>query len=211
MTVRSLIGEDAVWTNKVYSRTSDKTSSEGEAFPDLVPAGSPASSFPVREDILAVTEDETETGWRSDFATVNRWGAFSAGIHLTQVELDYSTVLEGDWIRFVYDDDDFRPDPEQRFIVLTPANINSSLSRKETTMQVYQTRCSGAAIVFPYRRARERDGFTDESLASPRFSRELAPGSRTRYLRRLAISPFPSFPDLAANETNNSRTKKSRM
>lgn len=53
LTLRSLIGENSVWTNKTYYRTSDKISSEGESFPDLVPAGSPASSFPVREDICS--------------------------------------------------------------------------------------------------------------------------------------------------------------
>jgi hypothetical protein len=98
-----LIGEEAVWTNKVYYRKSDKISSEGEAFPDLVPPGSPASSFPVREDIITIGEDEQEIGWRSDFETVNQWGVFSAGIRVTQIELDYDTVLDGDWNRFVYD------------------------------------------------------------------------------------------------------------
>ncbi|MES2604066.1 MAG: carboxypeptidase regulatory-like domain-containing protein, partial [Pseudomonadota bacterium] len=85
LTLRSLIGDSAVWTNKVYFRRSDKTSSEGEAFPDLAPAGSPASSFPVREDIITVGEDETETGWRNDFETVNQWGVFSAGTQVTQI------------------------------------------------------------------------------------------------------------------------------
>src|SRR5690606_18895361 len=73
LTLRTLVGEDAVCTNKVYRRTSNKISSEGEASPDLVPADSPAASFPVREGILTVAEDETEIGWRSDFSTVNRW------------------------------------------------------------------------------------------------------------------------------------------
>ena len=62
LTLRSLVGEKAVWTNRIYSRSSNKISSEGESFPDLVPAGSPASSFPVREDIITVSEDEAETG-----------------------------------------------------------------------------------------------------------------------------------------------------
>jgi 5-hydroxyisourate hydrolase-like protein (transthyretin family) len=132
LTLRSLIGEKAVWTNKVYHRKSDKISSEGEAFPDLVPEGSPASSFPLREDIITIGEDETEIGWRSDFETLNQWGEFSAGVRVTQIELDYNTVLNGDWIRFTYDEDDFRQDPEQRFIVLTPENINSSINQKET-------------------------------------------------------------------------------
>ena len=39
LTLRSLIGDEAVWTNKVYYRKSDKISSEGEAFPDLVAPG----------------------------------------------------------------------------------------------------------------------------------------------------------------------------
>src|SRR5690606_14142577 len=114
-TLRSLVGADAVWTNKVYRRASNKTSSEGEAYPDLAPEGSPASDFPARERIMTVTEDETETGWRSDFSSMNRWGAFSAGVQVSQVELAYDTVLDGDWIRYVYDDDDFRPDPDQHF------------------------------------------------------------------------------------------------
>src|SRR5690606_24899704 len=44
-TLRSLIGEQAVLTNRIYYRTSDKISSEGEVFPDLAPEGSPASGF----------------------------------------------------------------------------------------------------------------------------------------------------------------------
>jgi hypothetical protein len=204
LTLRSLIGENAVWTNKAYYRSSNKISSEGEAFPDLVPPGSPASSFPVREDIITITEDETETGWRSDFATVNRWGAFSAGLHVTQVDLDYSTVLDGDWIRFVYDDDDFRPDPEQRYIVLTPANINSSLSRKETSYAGYADQL--------FRRGKwdfrtgvrlERDGFTDESLVSPRFSANWRPNRRARYFATAGLfHQSPRYLELAANAAN---------
>ncbi|MDQ5978151.1 MAG: hypothetical protein QG602_1125, partial [Verrucomicrobiota bacterium] len=120
-TLRSLVGDEAVWTNKVYYRKSDKLSSEGEAFPDLVPQGSPASSFPVRENIITIGEGETEIGWRSDFKTVNHWGVFSAGIHATQLDLDYTTVLAGDWNRFIYDGNDLRANPGQRYIVLTPA------------------------------------------------------------------------------------------
>src|SRR5690606_18693038 len=59
-TLRSLIGDAAVWSNKIYYRSSDKVSSEGEAFPDLVPPGTPAAEFPVREDIITITEGETE-------------------------------------------------------------------------------------------------------------------------------------------------------
>lgn len=204
LTLRSLVGEDAVWTNKVYYRASNKISSEGEAFPDLVPPGSPASSFPVREDIITVTEDETEIGWRSNFVTANRWGAFNAGVQLTQIDLDYATVLDGDWTRYVYDSDDFRPDPAQRFIVLTPENINASLDRKATSYAAYVDQVFkrdawdlGAGVRL------ERDGLTDETLVSPRLRLNWQRSKRVRYFATAGLfHQSPRFLDLAANEAN---------
>jgi 5-hydroxyisourate hydrolase-like protein (transthyretin family) len=205
LTLQSLIGENAVWTNKVYRRASDKISSEGEAFPDLAPAGSPASSFPVRENIITIGEKETETGWRSDFGTMNRWGVFSAGIQVTQIDLDYDTVLDGDWIRFVYDDDDFRPDPNQRYIVLTPANINSSLRQKETSYAGYvdQVFKLGDWDIRTGLRL-ERDGFAEQSLVAPRFSVNWRPSSTVRYFATAGLfHQSPRFLNLAANESND--------
>ena len=209
LTLRSLVGDDAVWTNKVYYRRSDKLSSEGEAFPDLVPAGSPASSFPVREDIITIGEDESELGWRNDFETANRWGMFSAGTQLTQIGLDYRTVLDGDWNQFIYDDDDFRPDPNQRFIVLTPANVNSSLNQKETNYAAYVDQ------VFEYGDwdirtglRFERDGFADQSFASPRFSVNWRPGSIRYFATAGLFHQSPRYLHLAANPANDLKTEE---
>lgn len=210
LTVRSLIGAEAVWTNRFYYRKSDKLSSEGEAFPDLVPEGSPASSFPVREDIITIGEDEKEIGWRSDFKTVNKWGVFSAGIQTTQIELDYDTVLDGDWIRFIYDQNDLRPNPNQRYIVLTPASTNSSLERKETSYAGYIDQVfergdwdfhTGVRI--------ERDGFADQSFASPRFSVNWQPGNKIRYFATAGLfHQSPRYLDLAADASNDLETEE---
>lgn len=210
LTLRSLIGEKSVWTNKIYYRTSDKMSSEGEAFPDLVPAGSPASSFPVRENIITIGEDEKEIGWRSDFETLNQWGVFSAGVRVTQLELNFDTVLDGDWTQFIYDNDDFRADPEQRFIVLTPGNINSSISQKEISYAGYVDQVFefgdwdfGTGLRF------ERDGFADESFASPRFSTNWRPSKTIRYFATAGLfHQSPRFLELAANESNDLKTEK---
>ncbi len=210
LTLRSWIGEDAVWTNKVYYRKSDKVSSEGESFPDLVPPGSPASSFPVRENIITIAENETEIGWRSDFETENHLGMFNAGVRVTQVELDYNTVLDGDWNRFVYDDDDFRPDPEQRYIVLTPENINSSIRRKETNYAGYVDQVFefgdwdlGTGLRF------ERDGFADESFLSPRFRANWQPSIKVRYFASAGLfHQSPRYLELAANELNDLKTEE---
>lgn len=210
LTLRSLIGEQAIWTNKVYYRKSDKISSEGEAFPDLVPAGSPASSFPVREDIITIGEDETEIGWRSDFETVNQWGIFSAGIRATQIEMDYDTVMDGDWIRFVYDDDDFRPDPDQLYIVLTPADTNSSLHQKETSYAGYVDQVFEIGDWDFLTGVRfEQDGFADESFASPRFSVNWWPGNTIRYFATAGLfHQSPRYLHLAANASNDLKTEE---
>lgn len=210
ITLRSLIGDKAVLTNKLYYRKSDKVSSEGEAFPDQVAEGSPASDFPLREDIITIGEAETEIGWRSDFDTVNQWGLFSAGVRVTQIELDYYTVLDGDWIRFVYDNDDFRPDPQQRYIVLTPDSINSALKQKETSYAGYVEQVFqqgdwdfGTGLRF------ERDGFAGQSAVAPRFSVNWQPGKKVRYFASAGLyHQSPRYLELAANASNKLKMEK---
>ena len=132
LTWRRLVGANSEWTNRLYLRANDKTTSEGEAYPDLVPEGTPAQDVPVRERLMTVTEQETETGWRSDYVTRNRFGHGSAGLHVWQTDVDYSTSLREEWDRFVYRTTDPRP-PGQQFITLTPESINSVYGVKETS------------------------------------------------------------------------------
>jgi hypothetical protein len=141
---------------------------------------------------------------------VNQWGVFSAGTQVTQIELDYDTVLDGDWNRFIYDDDDFRPDPGQRFIVLTPANIDSSLSQKVTSYAGYvdQVFERGDWDIRTGLRF-ERDGFADESFASPRFSVNWRPSKTIRYFATAGLfHQSPRFLHLAANASNDLKTEE---
>jgi hypothetical protein len=179
-TWRRAIGTDAEWTNRVYFRESDKTSAEGEAYPDLVPDGTPADRIPVRERLLTVTEKDSEFGWRSDVTMGNAWGRLSAGLHVMNVDLGYSTRLREDWIRFIYESGDPRP-PGANYIVLRPADIDSTYAQKETHYALYGEQ------VFDWGRASLRtglrfdyDGFSDQNLVSPRvaFNYSLSPSVR---------------------------------
>ncbi|HKL64161.1 MAG TPA: hypothetical protein VJ883_12375, partial [Woeseiaceae bacterium] len=170
LTWRRLVGESGEWTNRLYVRANDKTSSEGEAYPDLVPDGTPAGAVPVRERLVTVTEKETEAGWRSDYVTQNRFGQGSAGLRVWQTDVDYSTFLREDWDRFVYRSADPRP-PGQQYITWTPENINSVYEAKETSYAAYGEQ------IFELGRwdlraglRYDRDGFADESLLSPRLA-----------------------------------------
>lgn len=210
LTLRSLVGDEAVWTNKVYYRKSDKISSEGEAFPEQVPEGSPAANFPVRENIISVAEIEKEIGWRSSFETPNRWGVLTAGIQTAQIELNYDTLLSGDWNRFIFDDDDFRPNPEQNYTVLTPADTNSSLSQKKTNYAGYADQLFELGNWDIHTGLRfERDGFADENFASPRFSVNWKPANTIRYFATAGLfHQSPRYLQLAANDSNQLKTEQ---
>ncbi len=203
LTWRHLVGETGEWTNRLYLRANDKTSAEGEAYPDLVPEGTPAEDIPVRERLITVGEKETEIGWRSDFATRNRFGQASAGLRVWQTDVDYSTFLREDWDRFVYRSTDPRP-PGQQYITLTPDNINSVYAEKETSYAAYGEQ------VFEFGRwdlraglRYDRDGFSDESLVSPRFAANWRPDPDLRVSASAGVFyQSPRFLVRAANPDN---------
>jgi hypothetical protein len=175
LTWRHLVGETGEWTNRIYLRANDKFSAEGEAYPDLVPEGTPAPEIPVRERLMTVTEKETEIGWHSDYVTRNRFGQGSAGLRVWQTDVDYSTVLREEWDRFVYRTTDPRPSGQQ-YITLTQDDVNSVYSAKETSYAAYGEQ------VFEFARwdlraglRYDRDGFSDESLVSPRLAANWRP------------------------------------
>jgi hypothetical protein len=170
LTWRHLVGETGEWANRLYYRANDKITAEGEAYPDLVPEGTPAEDIPVRERLLTVTEKESEIGWRSDYLTRNRFGQGSAGLRVWQTDVDYTTFLREDWDRFVYRTTDPRP-PGQEYITLTPDDIDSVYEAKETSYAAYGEQ------VFEFDRwdlraglRFDQDGFSDESLFSPRLA-----------------------------------------
>jgi len=198
-----LVGETGQWTNRLYLRDSDKLSWEGEAFPDLVPEGTPAADIPVNEQIITVDEKETEIGWRSDFSARNRFGTGSGGIRLTQGDADYSTFLREDWIRFVYRSTDPRP-PGQDYIVLTPENVNSAYQESEVSFAAYgeqtfefDTWDFRAGLRYDY------DGFADQSLVSPRFAANFRPAPGRRISTTAGVFfQSPRLLDRAASAEN---------
>ena len=180
ITWKRLVGQGGEWSNRLYVRQNDKTSSEGEAFPDLVPEGTPAEGIPVREQLLTVGEKETEIGWRSDYVAQNRYGQGSAGLRIWQVDVDYFVFLREDWDRFVYRTTDPRP-PGQDYITLTPENVNSLYTARETSYaafgeQVFEFDAWDLRAGLRY----DRDGFSSESLVSPRLAANwrVGPGFR---------------------------------
>lgn len=204
VTWRHFFRGNAQWENRLYFRNTEITGSEGEAFPDSTPMTVPPAAVPVREDILTQVENETEYGWRSDFSLVKSWGLFSAGLRVAQVDPEYSTTLDGDWIRFTYDQDDFRPDPTQNYIVLTPADTDSRFSGSETQYaayanQVFQVGDWNLRAGVRY----DHDGFSDEGYVAPRLAANYKINPRARLsMTAGTFYQSPRFFDRAADAGN---------
>lgn len=200
-----LVGDTGRLTNRIFLRDSDKTSSQGESFPDLAGPNPTAENIPVREDVLTIVENEQEIGWRSDFSMETGMGLLSLGARVSRVKLDFQTQLSGDLFVYVYDQNDFRADPNQNFVVLTPARFNSIFDAKETRYAAYADHAfvAGDFTVRPGLRV-GRDGFSSETMLSPRLS---ATWQATRNANISATAGIfyqqPRFLDLAADPTNN--------
>ena len=199
-------GERAQLRNTVFLRDSDKLSRQGEAFPDLVAPGAAAAQVAVRENILSLSEGERELGWRLDFNDVLESGdAYSFGARLSRLELDLETRLAGDWIRYVYDRDDFRPDPAQRYIVLTPQRLDSRLQDDATEGALFADYSwkRGAVTLTPGLRY-DYLGFAGESLVSPRLAVNWTPRPALRVWAGGGVYyQSPSFLALGADPSNS--------
>ncbi|MCU0758687.1 MAG: TonB-dependent receptor [Steroidobacteraceae bacterium] len=199
-------GERAQMRNQFYVRESDKLSARGEAFPDLAPPGATAAQVPARPDILTLTEAEREIGWRLDFNDVLESGdGYSLGARVTRTELDFETRLAGNWTRFEYDRDDFRPNPAQRFIVLTPQRLDSRFDQAGTDATLYAdyTWKAGQVSVTPGLRYDYID-FSRESLLSPRLAVNWQVSPKLRIWSGGGVYyQNPSFLSLGADPANS--------
>ncbi|WP_049629941.1 TonB-dependent receptor [Cellvibrio sp. pealriver] len=174
LTWTRLIGSDGELTNQIYMRNYDERSTTGEAYPDLVEADlegmdPPLDTTPVRNNILRSEAEEKELGLQTDIETNNRFGRLSSGLRITQVDLAFSLNLADDWIRYTYDQNDYRENPEQKYVVLTPEAINNRYTQTETNYALYANQeFTLGDWSFRAGARYDRDNFSDENLVSPR-------------------------------------------
>jgi hypothetical protein len=199
-----LIGSDGELSNQLYLRGYEETGIQGEAYPDLVPPDTAVEDIPLRENILQSQREETEAGLQSDFQVGNSLGRFSTGLHITQTELAFDLRLSDDWIRYTYDQNDYRATPEQQYLLLTPETINNDYRQKETNYAVYLNQ-DFLLDSWSFRAGAryERDNFSEENLLSPRVG---ATWPITNHLRMTATAgryyQAPRFNDRASDAGN---------
>lgn len=199
-----LLGEAGEWNNRLYYRYFDEQSRSGEVFPDQVPLGTPKANIPQDPDILRSSRDETAYGLRSHFANDNNWGRYQLGVDLEQVESQANLSLTTDWQRFVYDQDDFRPSPQQRFITLTPAVFDSRYDDSGLFSAVFAEQSLDIASGRLRLGLRaERDDFSGQTALLPRIGFNWQFDSRNR--ATITAGRYQQAPDLTirARDTEN--------
>lgn len=205
LTWSRLIGGGSELVNRIYYRHFDARSRFGEAYPDLVPLDTPADQVPARENLLNTRAAEQETGWRLDFFSDNSLGRLSTGLRVTQLDLRYQVDLTEDWIIYTYDSDDFRPDPGQRYIVLTPESLDSRYQQTEVNYALYADQeFSAGDWSFRAGARYDRDNFSRENLLSPRAGATWLATNDLRITATLGrYYQAPRIEDRAADAANN--------
>ena len=200
-----LFGDTGQMSNTFFYRTTDKFGAQGESFPDLAGPDPLAEDIAVREDALTVREDETELGWRNDFSFETGLGTFAAGARVSRVSLDFESRVDGDFFVYVYDQNDFRPTPDQKYVVLTPARFNAAFNGKAYRYAAFVEHAfdAGALTLRPGVRV-DRDGFADQTLWSPRLSATYQAAPNTRVSATAGIYyQHPRYLSIAADPANN--------
>jgi len=199
-----LLANNGELIQRFYYRTFNESSEIGEAYPDLVPVGSPESAVPTRPDLLYSMREEKETGYRLDFAMPNALGRFSSGLRVTQVDLDFALDLRDDWIRYTYSFKDFRPSPEQKYVVWTEENTDNRYSQSEINYAVYlDQNLSAGNWEFRAGLRYDRDNFSQENLYSPRAAATWLPTSSLRVTTTVGrYTQEPTFAERASDAGN---------
>ncbi len=205
LTWTRLFGNDGELTNQIYLRNYDERTSSGEAYPDLVSLDAPIDTIPVRNNILNSRANEKELGLQTDIELNNAIGRFSGGLRVTQIDLAFSLALDDDWIRYSFDQNDFRANPEQNYVVLTPEAVNNRYAQTETNYALYANQeFSVDDWSFRAGARYDRDNFSNENLISPRVGATWAANTNLRITTTLGrYFQSPRFNDRASDASNS--------
>lgn len=204
LTWSHLVGADAELVNKLYYRDYDARSRIGEAYPEESPLGTPAGQIRVRANLLNTRAAEQEAGWYMDFGADNPLGRLSTGLQVTQLDLRYRLTLNEPWKIYTYDSDDFRPNPQQQYLELTPDSINSQYQQSEVNYALYLDQEFVAGNWRWRVGARyDRDNFSQEHLLSPRAAATWQASKDLRVTATLGrYYQAPRIEDRAADAAN---------
>jgi len=207
MNWRWLTGKSSYLQSSLYYRNSDRKGSLGRAYPIFTNGNDPQSENDFNSRIIqAETLTESEFGSRTLFNYVfNNGSSIVTGFEASNNSFDLDVQQFGLDTLYVYDQNDFRPDPSQKYIVTTPENVNVNLDESrsffsgfgELSYKLLPTVTLNSGLRYEY------NGFNEESYLSPRASISFKLDPRTRLSAAAGIYyQTPDFRVATANPLN---------
>ncbi|MFK7846697.1 MAG: TonB-dependent receptor plug domain-containing protein [Rhodothermales bacterium] len=134
---RLLTSKKSVLHNTFFYRGNERFRSIGHAWADgfagQIPPTLEELSF--REGVGIQHQDELEVGWKSDFHyDLGNNRTINAGLELYNINLDYSFTQNGADTLYQFTARDLQLNPEQKYLVINPEDVNYSISTKTASL-----------------------------------------------------------------------------
>jgi hypothetical protein len=204
-----LSGKRSVWQNSFYHRRTDRDGRLGRV---VVKNNQDPATFAPRW-VLDETNRETESGWRSVFTWMptDRL-TLTSGVEASQLSIDYQRVQNGLDTVYVFDQYDFRPDPEQKYVLNPAAAVNANFDDRRNVLAAFSEFSLKALPRLSLNMGLRYDynEFNRNNYFAPRFSAIYKLAANTRI--NLATGIYYQTPELAlllrSSENNDLKNER---
>ena len=180
---RVLTGEASFLQNTFYYTESDRKIEQGRAYTDPVNGELPTKDeVRVRSDIFIENQDEVHCGIKSEWTYITEsHSTFFSGMELQRFDFDYGLTLSGSDTAYVFDKDDYRPDPEQKFVVRRPEFVNTSYDKRMFELSAYTqySMLLGNKLTLTPGLRVDYHQYNEQTYFSPRLSAQYRINSKT--------------------------------
>jgi hypothetical protein len=172
--LRTLIGKSSYWKNIAYYTKSKSNASEGFSYPKTDSAGNLLSNnIPYQNNVQNINYTEQELGCRSIFtSTFKNNSRVTGGIDLAVVQLNNQTQINAPDTSYVFNSNNYRPNPNQYYTVAYPQFYNQNIQKRAFNASAYADYSFLVLkkITFNVGARFDYTGFSDQYMVSPRIS-----------------------------------------
>lgn len=128
LNLRTLTGKSSYLKNILYYRMMDVNNDLGYTNPVIEPDGDivPTDKINFEQDLRKIENEQQEVGYRSIFTQRGKHITFTAGADVARVNIDYSRKLKHTDTLYSFLPTDYRPNPAQYYLILTPDRFNAA-------------------------------------------------------------------------------------
>ncbi|NBB30981.1 TonB-dependent receptor [Cellulophaga sp. BC115SP] len=174
LNLRTLVSSTSYWKNVLYFRASNTDNKFGRFTPSLNNEGmiiDPKSGYYV-SNLRNIINNQQEIGYRSIYTKKYKKASFTVGVDAMLVDLEYRRILSNTDTMFVYRSNDVRPNPAQRYQIITPDSFNANFENSAINGAAYASLSWNVSDKFTLNPGLRYDyfGFSEHSTISPRIS-----------------------------------------